>query len=479
MTSLPDLRTTALNNAGIPLQEHTRFYEIGQSLQDLFTFHKCSEMEEMMNIVFVLLGGNPNQQRVRVDDAKKSHAVKPLPKELDDFTTISELAVLRELKLQSKKVTEEWEATNFQHVELRMELTGIISKLEPVVSQEVMRMKEDVELRQQLMRVLVSSYDSFNGVYGALWHNIEMSEINALKRYSMMSGTFRNCITASKAEGHECKQSSENLIDLYLSYAVTNEPFTKIMEEITETIDGAKWKKGPAKQPFRMVEKKFLRPSAEGFSKVCDAGRGMLEAESMDVVCDVKQAIMDRSNKDAKVKVVRIKERYQCASGGGWRDDLINIKVILENGIYHVYEVQIVHAKMLTARKELDGHAIFSKNRNATELLVSSFGDFAPSLAITVVKTGEDMIAWAQENGWFVKGNLHEWAGVIFGDDGNFKGFDITGLMDERLVANFLQALEFCAPKCLVYTNAGSSEFVHMIHSKSMNVISSISHITA
>merc|ERR1711965_995193 len=118
-----------------------------------------------------------------------------------------------------------------------------------------------------------------------------------------MSDAFRDCISASKAEGHECKQSSEDLVDLYLSYAATNELFSSIMDEITETIDGAKWKKGPAKQPFRMVEKKHLRPGAEGFSKVCDAGRGMVEAEGMDDVCNVKQALMDRSTMDSKFKI--------------------------------------------------------------------------------------------------------------------------------------------------------------------------------
>ena len=153
----------------------------------------------MMNIVFVLLVGNPKEQKISVDVAKKSHAFKPLPEELKIFTTISELAVVRDLKQNSNQVTEQWEATNFQDVELRLELTSIISKLVQIVPQEVMRMKEEGELRRKLMRVLVSSYDSVNGVYGALWHNIEMSEIGGLKRYKMC-GTFRNCITASKAE---------------------------------------------------------------------------------------------------------------------------------------------------------------------------------------------------------------------------------------------------------------------------------------
>lgn len=96
----------------------------------------------MMNIVFVLLVGNPKEQKISVDVAKKSHAVKPLPEELKIFTTISELAVVRDSKQNSNQVTEQWEATNFQDVELRLELTSIISKLVPIVPQEVMRMKE-------------------------------------------------------------------------------------------------------------------------------------------------------------------------------------------------------------------------------------------------------------------------------------------------------------------------------------------------
>ena len=133
-----------------------------------------------------------------------------------------------------------------------------------------------------------------------------------------------------------------------------------------------------------------------------------------------------------------------------------NFKVIDENGDFHVFEAQISQGKMLTARKTLDGHLVFNKCRNATELLDSCFGDFAPLLALAVGKAGDEMVAWAKTNGWFLEDDIHNWGGVLcHSDHGKINGFDLAGLTVG--VANkFLEACsQHCASlvKCLVNTD--------------------------
>ena len=49
---------------------------------------------------------------------------------------------------------------------------------------------------------------------------------------------------------------------------------------------------------------------------------------------------------------------------------MINLRLKADpNG--HVCEIQLVHNQMLTARKELPGHAVYNRVRNASEMLAS------------------------------------------------------------------------------------------------------------
>ena len=142
---------------------------------------------------------------------------------------------------------------------------------------------------------------------------------------------------------------------------------------------------------------------------------------------------------------------------GGWRDDLNNFKVIDENGDFHVFEAQISQGKMLTARKTLAGHLVFNKCRNATELLDSCFGDFASPLAIAVGKAGDEMVAWAKANGWFLEDDISNWGGVRSNVDGKINGFDLVG-MTMGVADKFLEAcVQHCAPlvKYLAITVSG------------------------
>jgi len=55
-------------------------------------------------------------------------------------------------------------------------------------------------------------------------------------------------------------------------------------------------------------------------------------------------------------------------SPGGWRDLMINF-YFTSDPHRHVCEIQVVHSRMLVARKGLPGHAIYGRSRNALEIL--------------------------------------------------------------------------------------------------------------
>ena len=70
-------------------------------------------------------------------------------------------------------------------------------------------------------------------------------------------------------------------------------------------------------------------------------------------------------------KIVRVKNRFAdgAQTSGGWADCLLNI-VRSDDPHQHVCEVQLVHRKMLTLRKELGGHEAYNSYRTADELLL-------------------------------------------------------------------------------------------------------------
>uniref|UniRef100_A0A7S2CDD1 Uncharacterized protein n=1 Tax=Octactis speculum TaxID=3111310 RepID=A0A7S2CDD1_9STRA len=440
-----DEKIRALIGAGIPSEKVAAVTEKAQLLCEEFTSLGISKMEDKLNVILILF-----------DIKQKKHGVAPLPDKLKSFTTISELSILSQPKKKSEQALQDWESTKFQNNELRMDFKDTASKLDESLSQEVTRMMGDKELRFQLLDVLVVSYDCFNGVYGALWENVEMTDGEGIQRYKDMQKDFTDSIHKSEAAGHTPQQNSEDLIDLYLSYALTVETFDRKMKGVASKT-GAKWKLAPAKKAFRILEKKNLRPGARGVILVCDAGRGMFEAETMNDVCKVRVAVLELSATDPNVWIVRIKERYIDASSGGWRDDLINFKIMHENGGFHVFEAQISQGKMLTARQSLDGHLVFNKCRNATELLTACFGDFAPLLALAVGKAGDKMVAWAKANRWFLEDDISNWGGVRSNVDGKINGFDLVG-MTMGVADKFLEACaQHCAPlvKYLAITVSG------------------------
>ena len=124
----------------------------------------------------------------------------------------------------------------------------------------------------------------------------------------------------------------------------------------------------------RIVEKAALRPG-EGrgrTERVCDVVRAMLVAKDMRTVGAIAEALR-ALQAEGLVEVLRIKDRFAQPSGGGWRDLMVNLVVLGDEGgvVRHVCEVQVAHEMMLTARKGLPGHEVYAVQRNAAEFIES------------------------------------------------------------------------------------------------------------
>lgn len=79
---------------------------------------------------------------------------------------------------------------------------------------------------------------------------------------------------------------------------------------------------------------------------------------------EVVEKLKDQAEPD--VVVCDVKDRWTDSSEGGWRD-LICILAVGPQRI--MCEVQVVHAKLLVARKGLDAHKAYAKYRSYFEML--------------------------------------------------------------------------------------------------------------
>lgn len=148
------------------------------------------------------------------------------------------------------------------------------------------------------------------------------------------------------------------------------------------------------KRSKRIIEKAALSyDNPDCVDRVFDTVRRMVTVSKMSQVAAVfdsfrgemkaMRAAVEKAEgcKKLELKIVRVKERFfEQPSPGGWRDLMLNLELkATRDGvkIELVCELQIVHSLMYHARKGLPGHVIYSRVRNATELLEKQMGPSA------------------------------------------------------------------------------------------------------
>ena len=167
-----------------------------------------------------------------------------------------------------------------------------------------------------------------------------------------------------------CQQRTGNVAELMRDAAAVKPAYDKLLKEIVGRAGlapGALHLPRTLKKAQRVVEKtSMVWGERRGrCDRVCDVVRSMITVSSMAAVVRVLNALVG----DTDVRIVRFKDRFLSApSAGGWRDLMLNF-VLLSDETRHVMECQIVLEKMLMARKGLDGHAVYNRVRNASELL--------------------------------------------------------------------------------------------------------------
>jgi hypothetical protein len=173
-----------------------------------------------------------------------------------------------------------------------------------------------------------------------------------------------------------CAQTAHVLPALYEHARTTRPLFDEKMEEIVAQFDGrmdekgeepaVKLHKAPLKGLYRCAEKMCLQGDERRFDAgcICDVVRCIVECNT----CAFKEEILRAIISAFGVEILRIKDRVNHITSMKWMDIMVNFKLGGDSR-EHVCEVQIVHSKMLVARKNLGGHKPYAQLRAATEIL--------------------------------------------------------------------------------------------------------------
>eukprot|EP00937_MAST-01D_sp_MAST-1D-sp2_P001148 g1148.t1 len=187
-------------------------------------------------------------------------------------------------------------------------------------------------------------------------------------------GPFCMELSAVKVDASRYPQRTKKFVDLYADAAATLPAFEAFVDVLARRAAGecvvAKKRVAPLKHVFRVLQKQATRVDGgvpHECETACDVVRGSIVCESMGGLRVVLRLLLQMQD-EGRVAVVRCKDRFRAPTAAGWADAVLNIVCLEGSGREHVCELQLIHAQMLKARKELGGHNAYAAFREAAEL---------------------------------------------------------------------------------------------------------------
>mmetsp|Transcript_56886 Transcript_56886/g.77568 ORF Transcript_56886/g.77568 Transcript_56886/m.77568 type:complete len:401 (-) Transcript_56886:826-2028(-) len=307
---------------------------------------------------------------------KKSHDdTSQLPTQLRDFPILKEDPSLQEAtgKEERSQMMKDL-LMNPEDTDIIAKVTAWVEKVTPVYENVVSIRLGENGIVKKCTDVVIVGNRAFRSVYDAVWNLILETEKSGITECQLAIGRFR---AAVEIAGAARKQRTSNLVELYCDCCAQKPLFDRLLKSLVSKFNlkhGSTYGDTPAvvripedvKDPLRALEKALLNPINTGdMSKICDVGRAMIEFSEMSMVA----RMLDEIVADPDFLEVHIKDRFfDDPSAGGWRDVMINL-ILIRDGKRHVMELQLVHIKLLTARSDLPGHAVYNRVRVACELL--------------------------------------------------------------------------------------------------------------
>ena len=175
---------------------------------------------------------------------------------------------------------------------------------------------------------------------------------------------------AAKLAGKKMQQAENDAVELWCQAEQARRLYKPFMQKLGRETKSDLVKTAPLKSMYRGMEKCAFRADTEsrwGADCVCDIVRGMIQNDSMASLLAVLTAL----DESPEVEVLRVKDRFTEPTSGGWRDAMVNFRMVADKN-NHVCELQLVHKQLMLVRQEMGGHHEYNVFRGALELLEAS-----------------------------------------------------------------------------------------------------------
>ena len=261
--------------------------------------------------------------------------------------------------------------------------------------------RSDMHLAQRCYATKEASKAFFDGVYQEVWNMIKTGEGQDFKVYRQTVKDIKDnsIVPVTTQVTKDCIELFQHAARIRLRYRDWVTSAFGSFGSCTVSIPDKLKKMG------RIIEKSLLKRKDEpgNVNRVFDVVRGMVQCENLSTCAKVVQHF----HNSEEVSITRVKDRFWSSpSEGGWRDCMLNF-FFKEDPHRHICELQIVHVKMMMARKGLPGHLVYSRCRNANE--------FYSLLDVTPVRDRKDLeerlidwqkhreqSRWGHPNSWIV-----------------------------------------------------------------------------
>ena len=214
--------------------------------------------------------------------------------------------------------------------------------------------------RNRLEAMSTTLMSGFENIYDAV------ADKFIIEGDSQAFNEFNATVASIKIQNGPVFQTVDKLPALYLAcHRVL--PLYKdfVVEMIQNTKADKESRVAPLKSMYRALEKSAFRVDGKQWSANCvlDVVRGMVMYENMQ---GIRRAFAYLCA-EKSIKIVRIKNRFANKTTGGWRDCMVNFHFEIDSQKV-ICELQLVHKKLMVARKQLSGHKDYVTYRAAVEL---------------------------------------------------------------------------------------------------------------
>lgn len=121
---------------------------------------------------------------------------------------------------------------------------------------------------------------------------------------------------------------------------------------------------------YRCIEKTTLEEDAGrrgNLTTLRDVARNGIIARSMKGVVKALRRLI-ALHEDRKICIIRVKDRCEHPTAGGWADLNVNAVFLEEKLPKTVFEIQVIHKALMLVRAELGAHSEYNEFRAAAEI---------------------------------------------------------------------------------------------------------------